>query len=133
LPFNMAKQWVLVLAFVTGYAVDLFSGTPGMHAAALVFAAFFRPFLINAITRQDDLEAGEKPTIQDMGFRWVFVYSAILVIVHHTAFFFIEAFRISEFFSTITRTLLSSIMTLILIILIQVLLFSGSGSERKFT
>ncbi|MGM0611904.1 MAG: rod shape-determining protein MreD [Bacteroidota bacterium] len=133
LPFDMAKQWVLVLAFITGYGVDLFSGTPGMHAAALVLAAFLRPFLINALTRQDDLEAGASPTIQDMGFRWVFTYSAILVVVHHTVFFFIESFRISEFFQTITRSLLSSLMTIVLIMLIQFLFFSGSGSKRKFT
>ena len=133
LPFGISKQWVLVLAFITGYAVDLFSGTPGMHAAALVFAAFLRPFLINAVTRQDDLEAGASPTIKDMGFRWVFVYSTILVVIHHMIFFFIESFRISEFLQTATRALLSSLMTLVLIMLIQVLFFSGSGSKRKFT
>lgn len=132
LPFDMSKQWVLVWAFITGFAVDIFSGTPGMHAASLVFVAFLRPFLINALSRQDDLEYGAKPTLQNMGFRWVFFYSVILVVIHHTVFFFIESFRLSEFFQIITRSLISSLMTLVLIIFIQYLFFSGSKSRRRF-
>ena len=37
LPFESPKWLLLCLAFLLGLSVDLFNGTPGMHAAASVF------------------------------------------------------------------------------------------------
>jgi rod shape-determining protein MreD len=133
LPFDMSRPLTLVLAFVLGYAVDLFSGTPGMHAAASVLLAFVRPFLIDALSKREDDDADMKPTLRSMGFRWIFSYTAILVLIHHTVFFFIEAFRLTEFWQTLSRSLLSSAMTIVLIILIQFVFFSGRGSKKKFS
>ncbi|MFO8055314.1 MAG: hypothetical protein R6U19_09170, partial [Bacteroidales bacterium] len=121
LPFEMPRQIVLVLAFLLGYCVDLFSGTPGMHAAATLITAFFRPYLISTLSKRDEDEPEYRPTILSMGFRWIFSYTAIMVLLHHTLYFFIEAFRFSEFVQTMTRALVSSAVTIALVLVIQFL------------
>ncbi|MCF8332135.1 MAG: rod shape-determining protein MreD [Bacteroidales bacterium] len=129
LPFDMSRPLTLILAFLLGYAVDLFSGTPGMHAAASVFVAFVRPYFMDAILKHDEEETGNEPTIRVIGFRKVVYYNGVLVLIHHMIFFFIEAFRISEFLQTMVRALLSSVITIALIIVIQFLFFSKSKTR----
>jgi len=53
------------------------------------------------------------------GFRWFFIYAAVIVLIHHTALFFLEVFRFTDFFRTIFRILLSSIFTIGFILLIE--------------
>lgn len=133
LPFDTPRSLTLVIAFFLGYFTDLFSGTPGMHAAATVFIAFLRPFLINAVTRDVDEDVEQKPTIKSMGLRRVFIFTTYMVIIHHTLYFFIESFRLSEFWQTLMRSAFSSAATIILIIFLQLIFFSRSGSSRKFS
>ncbi len=131
LPFHMGKQYVLLIAFLLGYCVDLLTGTPGMHAAASVFAAFVRPYLIHALSKRDDDEQETKPVVSSMGVRWVFYFSGIMILIHHFVFFLIETFRISEWMQVLTRTLLSAALTLVVVMLVQFLFFSRSSRSRK--
>lgn len=131
LPFDMAKQYVLVLAFLLGYAVDLLAGTPGMHAAASVFAAFCRPYLIHALSKRDEEEQETEPVISTMGVRWVFYFSGIFILIHHVVFFLIETFRISEWMQILSRTLLSALLTLVMVMLVQFIFFSRPSRHRK--
>ena len=43
LPLETPSWLVMVLAFVSGATMDMFSNTGGIHAAASVFTAFARP------------------------------------------------------------------------------------------
>lgn len=133
LPFDISRPQSLIIAFLLGYSVDLFAGTPGMHAFASVFAAFSRPFLISSLSKRDDDDIETRPTIRSMGIRWILYYSSILVLIHHSVYFFIESFRITEFFQTLSRSLLSSLLTVVMILLVQFLFFSSIGSKKKFS
>jgi hypothetical protein len=53
------------------------------------------------------------------GFRWFFFYALLVVLVHHTALFYLEVFRFAEFFRTMLRVLLSSIFSMTFILLIE--------------
>lgn len=132
LPFEMSRPLTLILAFLLGYSVDLFSGTPGMHAAASVFVAFLRPYFINTIMKREEDEVDSEPTLSAIGFRKMLYFSIVLVLIHHLVFFFIEAFRISEILQTTIRALLSSVFTILMIVLIQFLFFSKSKTRSKF-
>lgn len=50
LPFETPKWIMLPLAFAVGITIDMFNNTAGMHAAACVFIAYARPWLIKAYT-----------------------------------------------------------------------------------
>ncbi len=72
LPFETPGWLLLILAFLLGIIIDLFSGTMGMHASATVLMAFLRPFVMRSVSAQREFESGMKITIFETGFRWFF-------------------------------------------------------------
>jgi hypothetical protein len=121
LPFSTERWVLLISAFLLGFAVDIFSNTIGLNAAASVAMAFARPFVISMISTGTDFEPGTRPSIKGQGMRWFLSYAIVLVLVHHTALFYLEIFRFSEFFSTLLLVVLSSIFTLGLVMLSEYL------------
>ena len=123
MPFETPKWLLIIAAFALGLSVDLFTQTPGMHAAASVFMAFLRPYILEMSAPRDGYEAGTFPRVYYYGFQWFLRYTVILVLVHNFILFYIEVFRFSEFFSTFLRVLLSSLVTVILIMLSQYFIY----------
>ncbi len=117
LPFEIPGWALLITAFLLGYGVDSFSNSTGLHAAASVFMAFARPFVIRLVGAPAEYEGNLKPGIAHMGFKWFLAYASLLVFVHHLALFLLEAFRFAEFGMVLLRTVLSSIFTIVLIII----------------
>ncbi len=117
---SLTPSWmVLLVAFFSGLIVDLFSGSPGMHASATLIAGFTRPFVLRLIAPRDGYDPGSSLSMASYGFRWFIIYATAVVLIHHTALFFIEVFRLADFFRTILRIILSSIFTLAFILLIE--------------
>ncbi len=119
LPLDIPAWALLMLGFMLGLSVDLFSDTAGIHAAATVFMAFCRPLVLIIVTPRGGYENEPVPTLNNMGSRWFITYSSILVFMHHLVLFNIEVFRFNEFPITLLRILLSSIFTMVLVILSQ--------------
>ena len=118
LPFNFTKAHLLIDGFLIGMAVDIFSGTPGLNAAATVFMAFMRPYVIGLTTRQSDIEGKNFPTVTEMGPQWFVIYGILLLLLHNLVLFWLEAFSIKLFGLILLETLLSSIVSLLIILLI---------------
>ncbi len=123
LPLDTPKWMLLIFSFLLGLSVDIFSNSSGMHAAAAAFMGYSRPFVLNIIKPRGGYEFTSKPSIRDMGINWFIAYAGILILLHHLVYFFIEIFRFGEFFSIFSRVVLSSVFTLILAIIVQ-LIFS---------
>ena len=119
LPFQTPKWLVLLLAFIAGISVDMFSDTGGLHAAASVFMAFMRDPILRLISPREGDDAVQSPTVQQFGFGWFFSYAGILVFAHHFLLFYLETFHLSGFFPTFFRVILSSIFSLTLIFISQ--------------
>lgn len=119
LPMGIPSWLLLVLGFLTGAVVDLFSGSPGMHSSATVLAAFIRPAVIRGISVREGHEAGVSPSMSTHGFRWFLIYTSVIVLVHHFALFYIEVFRFADFFRTFLRVLLSSFFSILFIVIIE--------------
>ncbi len=117
---SVTPAWlVLIISFLTGLTIDLFTGSPGMHASATLLAGFSRPIVLRLIAPRDGYESGSDLSMAAYGFRWFFIYTTIIVLIHHTALFFLEVFRFTDFFRTIFRILLSSLFTIGFILLIE--------------
>lgn len=129
LPVKFPKIPALLIAFVIGLTIDIFTNTIGIHAGASVFMAYTRPFVLKLFSPRDGYDTDASPNIKDLGLQWWIAYSTVLVFIHHFALFYLEAFRFSDFFNTFSRVLLSSVATLILILITQ-LLFGKSKLER---
>lgn len=123
LPFETPKWLLLVLAFILGLSIDYFSNTIGVNIAATLLVAYLRPALIRALSPKMEVGLGVKIGIRDMGFGWFFMYSSILILIHHVCLFLLEAFRINELFEILGRALMSSIFTIGLVILSQYLFY----------
>ena len=123
LPFETPRWLLLVSAFTLGISVDMFTQTPGMHAAATVLMAFLRPWVLEMSSPRDGYESGTFPRLYYYGFQWFLRYTVILVLAHHFVLFYIEVFRFTEFFSTLLRVLLSSLFSIILIMLSQYFIY----------
>jgi rod shape-determining protein MreD len=123
MPFETPGWLLLLSAFALGFSVDMFSQTAGMHTAASVFMAWLRPNILRSIAPRDGYETGTLPRLYYYGFEWFLKYTVILVLAHHFILFYIEVFRFTEFFSTLLRVLLSSLISVILVILSQYFIF----------
>lgn len=119
LPYLTPSWLVLTISFLSGLVIDLFSGSPGMHASATLLAGFSRQYVLRIISPRDGYESGSNLSMATYGFRWFFIYVAVIVLIHHTALFFLEVFRFTDFFRTIFRILLSSFFTIGFILLIS--------------
>jgi rod shape-determining protein MreD len=119
LPVEIPAWLLLILSFSTGLTMDFFSSSPGMHSFATVFAGFVRPYILRLLSPRDGYESASAPTMWRYGFRWFLSYTLLVVLVHHTALFYIEVFRFADFFRTMLRVLLSSLFTVTFILLIE--------------
>ena len=119
LPVEIPSWLLLLLSFMTGIIIDLFAGSPGMHSSASVLAGFARPAVLRIVSPRDGYEPRSEPSMLNYGFRWFLTYTLLIVLVHHTALFYLEVFRFADFFRTLLRVLLSSLFTTVFIVLIE--------------
>lgn len=124
LPVSTPGWLLLGSAFLMGLSVDVFSETGGIHAAASVLIAFIRPGVLNILTSRQDMETGIEPTISAMGLGWFARYSLTLILIHHLAFFLIEAGSLHNILPLVYRIILSSVFTFVLVIISQYLFYS---------
>ena len=61
MPVGVSRAQVVFFSFLVGFVIDLFSNTPGMHAAACTLAGFCREPLI-AVFMGKDLPDGIYPS-----------------------------------------------------------------------
>lgn len=123
LPFNIPNWQLLLSGFAMGFAVDLFAGTPGLNAAATVFMAFIRPFVINGMTRRKDINENDEPSFSSMGTGRFIVYSLLLLLAHNIVLFALEAFSFKLIGVVLLQTMIgvasSSILVCIILLLFK--------------
>ncbi len=129
LPFETPNWMVLLLGFVLGIFVDSFTSTLGMHTSATVFMAFCRAYLLKLVEPRGGYEFNSKPNVQLMGVTWYLLYASILVFLHHIFLFYIESFKLTQFFYTFGRALSSTFFTMILILIVQ--LFDYKSTSKS--
>ena len=118
LPVRFPKWALLILAFIMGLIIDVFSNTAGMHSFALVFAAFLRTPVINIFTSLDE-GANPTPSFHTFGVSAYVKYVVILVLIHHFILFFIESFSFLHLTLLIPKIIFSSTVTILLILGLQ--------------
>ena len=121
LPFEVSGWFMLILAFILGLVIDVASATIGYHTIATVFMAYVRFHLLRFIAPRDGYEPGMSPALQSLGLSWFFKYASILTLAHHLILFWVESFRFGDLLPATFRALCSSIFTILLIFIYQIL------------
>lgn len=129
LPFSTPKWQLLVLGFALGLSVDLFTGTPGLHAGATTLMAFCRPSIIKLISGNQKFENIPEPNIGQLGGIWFLRYALVMVLIHHFALFFLESFSIRLIGQVLLRILLSVPVSTFLIMMILYIFKSEKKRE----
>lgn len=130
LPVTMKPWQIVFLSFILGAAMDAFSSTPGLHIAATNFMGYMRIHYLRATTTKEDIEGRMVPSISQKGIVWFSVYGFVMVFMHHLVLFFLEICGFHEFFRTLSRVFVSTLVTLLLIVVGQLLFFrskKGNG------
>ncbi len=118
LPVLTPRWFSLILAFALGLTIDMFLNTMGMHAFTAVLIAFLRNGVIKLFT---SLEEGNNPTpsFHTFGVSAYIKYVVLLVFIQHFILFYLEAFTFTNFWFTLVKIILSSVVTILLILGIQ--------------
>lgn len=122
LPFSMPRWGLMASAVLLGLCLDMFSNTPGMHAAACLVIAYLRPFVINILSPQGGFETVKKtPSVVAMGRVPFMTYAVILVLIHHVVYFSVEVFDFHNILLLVLKILLSAVASMILILIYEML------------
>jgi len=130
LPFKTNRTVLMLLAFILGMTLDSFRHHPGFHAAACVLMAYIRPFIINLMIPQEGAETNyEEPSFRSMGGMLPYlIYAGLLIMLHNCWLFLLEAWQFADVWYFFLKTLLSTAIGLLLVLITE-LLFSR---DQKF-
>ncbi len=116
LPINTPKWILLILAFSTGIIIDIFDNTIGVHAFALTFVTFLRPFILKIWSPYDGYDPLKELLPNEYGFGWFVKYSFLMVAIHQLVLFYMEAFSFRNFDLLLYRWSINIIFTEIFIL-----------------
>ncbi|BBD45508.1 MAG: rod shape-determining protein MreD [Petrimonas sp.] len=114
LPYGRNRFYVIVSGFLLGIVIDIFLNTPGMNAAATTIIATLRSMVLNLFYPKNEYE-DLVPGIHTSTAAFV-KFTVMMVLLHQTLLFFIEAFTLFNLTSTLIRIGSSSILTIVLIL-----------------
>jgi len=112
LPLELPPAVVLLGGLASGLAMDWTMGTVGINTAATVLVAFLRPYVLHMLCRRDDAREEGVPSVERLGKAVFLNYLAVLVLIHHAAFFAMEALSGQYALQTILRTIVSGLVTI---------------------
>lgn len=129
LPFGTPRALVIAVCFAVGLAVDMFSNTAGMHAAAATLFGFMMAPVMRFFSPGEGFVAGLLPTLRTMGLARYLSVAFLLVFSHHFVLFVIEVFG-SEFFGrTLLRIFISTLATVALMLLGQYIIRTNKSAQ----
>lgn len=120
LKFNsgISRNELMLWAFAIGLAVDIFSNTPGMNAAATVLLAFLRPSILRLFMSRDTLDS-IIPSIKTMGFSSFLKFVLVSVFVQNLALLSIEYFTFTGILWLLVRVVACTLLTVTCIMAVE--------------
>jgi rod shape-determining protein MreD len=117
LPFETPRWLILPLAFVVGFSIDMFNNTAGMHAAACVFIAYARPWLIKRYTPITGYENVNAPSLSELGVVWFALFTLTVIFIHHSIYYFLQVFWMNDVGYLLLKIFLSTLVSTLLIVI----------------
>ncbi|MDO5522613.1 MAG: rod shape-determining protein MreD [Bacteroidia bacterium] len=121
LPYGRNRFYVIISGFLLGLIIDIFLNTPGMNAAATTIVATLRGVILNLFYPKNEYE-NLVPGIHVSVAAFI-KFVVTMVLFHQVLLFFIEAFSFFNLTSTLIRIGTSSLLTIVLILALDSLLF----------
>ncbi len=123
LPIPISHVPLILISFGLGLAVDAFYDTIGIHAASAALLGFLRPYWLKVISPTGGYDDAIKPSQPEMGIVWYVSYALPMVFAFSLVFFTADQWGSGSFLGILNKSLLSSIFTVVLAIIVQLLFF----------
>jgi len=115
-PIKVDKITFMIISFIFGFALDLYSNSLGINAAACLSIAFLRSYILNFVFGSFYDPHGIKLIknyVSESTFSQKLLYISSIILIHHLVLFSLETFTF-EFISLIMfKTLITSLISLI--------------------
>ena len=123
LPFGTNRLTLTILGFILGYSLDIFTNTPGLHAAAATLVGYVRPTILNLLLAQETSEEVTKePSVGTMGWGPFLIYVFLLTFIHHFYLVLLEWLQFGNFTYFIGKVIATSLMSVLLILLVELVM-----------
>ena len=123
-PIKENRAVFLILGFLLGFVIDMFSDTLAIHAAATLSIAYMRPtimrFVFGINYEFQSFKLSNTTRAQQITFL------ALLIVAHHLIFFSLEIFSLANLLVILQKVIFNGLGTLVLC-----LLFSSLFSVEK--
>ena len=110
-PIKNNRALFLVISFLLGFAVDIFSDTLALNSAAMLTTAFFRPqimrFVFGVNMEFQNLRVAQTSRLQQ------FSFLTLLLVIHHLVFFGLEIFSLTNFLLILKLVLVTGMISFI--------------------
>ena len=113
----------MIIALITGFLLDLFYQSLGIHAASAVLMMFIKPYWQHLNTPRSGYEVNTLPLIGNYGLNWYIGYAGPLILIYCLSVLFIEASNSNLFWLTLVKACSSALITLLFIVIIQYLFY----------
>jgi rod shape-determining protein MreD len=123
LPFGTSRLSLTVIGFLLGYSLDVFSNTPGLHAAACTLIGYVRPSILNLLLAQEaSEELTKEPSVGTMGWGPYFIYILLLTFIHHFYLVLLEWLQFGNFGYFIGKVFATTLMSVLLIFVVELVM-----------
>jgi len=116
---NISRSSLIILSFLLGLSIDIFSNTIGLHAATCTFIGFIRNPILEQFVDMKELPDGSVPSVRLFGFSKFIRYILIMVTLHHAIMFSVESFSFHQPLFLFTRMILSILLSCLLIFILE--------------
>lgn len=116
IPYRTPRAALIAFGFLLGLFVDMFYDSLGVHAAATTFIAFVRYYVLAFISPREGYKKNEL-TAYVYGITWFLSYMSLLLFIHLSVIYSLEAFSFVYLKEILFRTIFSFLASLFLLMI----------------
>lgn len=126
-PLSDNRVTNLVMSFLAGIVMDMFTNSPGVAAASMTLASFVQHPLLEMMVPKDSDE-NMLPSWHTMGMSSYSAYLAIMLAVYHVAYYVLEVFSFINPVDMIISIVSSYVLSFILAMSFELFRFAKKGN-----
>lgn len=126
-PLSDNRVTNLLMSFMAGIVMDMFTNSPGVAAASMTLASFVQHPLLEMMVPKDSDE-NMLPSWHTMGMSSYSAYLAIMLAVYHVAYFVMEVFSFINPVDMIISIVSSYVLSFILAMSFELFRFAKKGN-----
>lgn len=117
-PRHTSTNALMVWAFLSGLAVDIFADTPGLNTAAATTMAFARNTFLATFTHKG-MPEDFIPGVKSIKWGGYLVYSLMCIVLFYIILFLLELFTISNIIPLLTSIASSTMLTMLFVVVTE--------------